>query len=1806
MTWAKSRFWVVAGLFLVINIAALGWIAHRAGRAAGAFRIVSVTPRTHLDAADRLAVVFSEPMVKSAALNVPLERSPLEIQPPIAGRWQWAGYDRLEFLPEQPFPVGRRFKLSPAAMAEQLLGGRLVGISTFDLTSGALAVVNCSVVRADREAVDIEIEFNQDVDPRHLIDRLEIRDGEGAVLRPRCLVQTAAKNLPLRVPHPRKGWMTVRIDPALAGAGAQISMASAFSTTLKVQWSLTIQKAAAETPSLDKDIDITLMFSQALDTAQPMPQLNVSPEVKDLRVSWKSPRYDSAISALCLSAAFQPGLKYRIEVPAGVRNANGTELSDKQTLYVEVPHRSPSLNMPNSRGVLSPQGNMLLELKTVNVPAVQIKTARVYSNNLVPHLVSYYGQWSRPQAEKTVALDTPIDQPTTVALDLAALTGRTPGIYTVEVHRSDSRWDYERGVVAVTDLGITAKRVARGFVVWVTSLRTAKPVAGAKVTAISRNNQVLGAGATSPEGLATLNIAHDGPDGPAFVITAEVGEDMAYLQPQDRPWVVEGVDQSGRAAPQGYDVMLYAERGVYRPGETIHLTGIVRDLQGQAPPAFPLSLKVIRPDGHRAAEMTVQFDANAQGVFHGDFTPPSDGQTGAYTCDVTLPGSDNVLGSTSPFVESFVPVRMEVKAKADREVYHGDQPIKISASARYLFGQPAANLPVKAMGKLGLGRFTSKQKPQYVFGDSKADRSVDLVEVSEALDANGQASLTLQPKGGEVAGNPKGWWKGSASVTVTEPGGRSVSANVPIVQDTAGRYVGLAPPASNIVPSNSPVSLEWVQVNADDTPAAPGDLTYNLSRIEYDWTVEAVSGSRAWKTVERLIEAKSGRLVAGQPHGQLTLQFPQAGNYRLSVIDVISGSETVIYLYAAWADEDTRGFTVNRPGMLEVVLDKPKYAPGGTAHVLVRSPFAGTMLLTVEAQNVLEHRLVELKSKSAELDLPVSADLRGGAFIAATVVRAIDPESDKWLPMRAMGLARLEIDSTPHKMPLTIEAPASALPGKKVRVTVRTAPPAEASRPGMVHLWAVDEGILLTSAFATPDPLERFFAHRKLDVISSDIFTDLLPDNARPKTMARIGADAAARHRRRTEATPVRVRKSAVIWRRAVPVGPDGVVSAELDLPDLSTEMRLMAVGVDGDLYGAARKPLKVASPLMVQTSWPRFVSPGDTFTVPVKVFNTTDGPVKVQASVEISGPVTLSGNAAPAARKDAPRKWTLGELALPPQYSKTIWLEAVAAQAGQITARTLVQAQADLDAHDEMIFTCRAATNFDAITKLAAVEAGKPQHIAIDTSAMLPGTARTVVSLSGRSGVQLRSAIDQLIDYPYGCVEQTTSRLYAMLYAPALLAPDDSRAINARALIDSGVARLWSMQTRDGGLAYWPGGDESSAWGTAYAAAFLARARQAGVAIDKRFSGELVRYLQTRLRRALAEETSANEQALCCYALAALGSPEISAMNRLQERIDALDIGGRADLAAAWLAVGRRDMARAVLPEETITQTITATTGGRITSQRVAQANLLGVLLDLDAQHPWIPLLADRVNKARTQGYWGTTVENAACVAALARYESTIKEGAGFTGTAAWDGGQVDFTHAKTTAADVGPADRLNLTTTGSGTIFVTMTTEGLAKTPPAPYDRQLEVRRAWHDRQGKVIDPAKLRVGDTVRVSVTCRALGDANFSLENVAVVDALPGGFEVENPVLKTSAAAVQASGIAPPTGAESPTPPADHIEFRDDRVLIFTDVNAKPRTFTYTLRAITSGKFALPPVQASCMYDSGFASVHGAGAVEIAK
>ncbi len=391
-----------------------------------------------------------------------------------------------------------------------------------------------------------------------------------------------------------------------------------------------------------------------------------------------------------------------------------------------------------------------------------------------------------------------------------------------------------------------------------------------------------------------------------------------------------------------------------------------------------------------------------------------------------------------------------------------------------------------------------------------------------------------------------GIYDAAVAATVSEEGGRSVSANFNVTIDTAGRHIGLHLPREQILHPRTKIPVAWVQLTGSDDLAKPGAMKCVLSRVEWDWIVERVNNQPVWKCSELATPVWSHQFAAGElpgATGRFEITCPGGGCYRLEATDQATGSQTVVQFYACDAEEGELGQLVQQPQRLDIVLDKKTYLPGESAKVLVRSPLAGTMLLTLESDSVLEQRVIDLPRKTTTVDLPLPAALRGGAFVTATVVAPIDPSRPKWLPHRALGVARVELNTAPHRMELSVDAPDKAQPSQKVLVHVKTAPPTDPLHPPMLHLWAVDEGILLTTAFATPSPLDHFLAQRRLEVESSDLYDQLMPDYQRPAGITSIGGG--------DEADRVRIRSSPIAVRtRARPS------SGEPPCPSAPTEQR--------------------------------------------------------------------------------------------------------------------------------------------------------------------------------------------------------------------------------------------------------------------------------------------------------------------------------------------------------------------------------------------------------------------------------------------------------------------------------------------------------------------------------------------------------------------------------------------------------------------------------------------------------------------------
>ena len=1887
------RFWLVSTVVLAINVAGWAWVHHAVTHAlpddARPARLIAALPSRNVDAAERLSLLFDAPVAAPEVLDRPLIAAPFVIDPLPKGHWIWSERSRLDFVLDQPLPAGQRFIVKPAADAEQQTGRILQVAGEISFATRALRLDDCRLESADRDHVTFELKFNQKVDPTDIIKHLTLSiphpplapaGGEGPGVRGelpsasnsrttatanRIAVEVVTKQpdskLLLRCSRSTTNQLQIELAAELTGHAGRLALGERITrsldlpplptagTSVKPLAPLWLLRADAHPLWNESRMHVSLRFSTELKSMPDAAQLvRFDPPVPGAEV-WIDR------SRLSINGPFAHGLRYSATVNDSVSGSNGERLTGSQSISFETPDRDPAVRFPISKGILSPHGYLLLDVETVNVAGLELAAARVHANNLVQHLRGEYeNATARKLNPQTLRIGEPGKNITkTTTLDLRQWLETPLGVYHLRAKAADHAWRSDDAVVTVTDLALTCKHERSGLLVWVTSLRTAQPVPNVKVSSQSFSNQTLSTAMTDSHGIARLSLDERHPDGKPWVIIAEQETDLAFLQLDHHPWVLDHVSQSGRDISTGYDVLIYPERGAYRPGDTIHLTGLIRDANGETPPAFPLSVTVIRPDGRQVANLTVTPDAAQQNFFHCDFPTRDDNQTGPYRFRVSLPGSNEILGQTHAQVEAFLPVRMEVTAKPTQPRFGPHDKPAVNIHARYLFGQPASDLPVTVITALRRIPFRSTKHTDFTFGDATSRSAatprhslVNLPDVTAKLDASGTVIAELPPLGNELPAV----WNSSITATVTEPGGRSVSHTTTLLLDTADRHVGLRCERGPLVGVNEPVSIDWLARSGTDEAAAPGPIELTLEHITFDSVLQRVNGHTTWNTVEHAKSVWSRKLSAVETErasGTLTVTCPSAGVFRLRAKDITSGSVTVLELHAASHGGESSSFAMQRPEHLELVLDKNKHLPGETATVLVKSPFAGTLWLCLESNRVLDHRVIDIGAGSTSLNVEVPATLRGGAFVTATVVRKIDSGDSSWLPHRAMGMARLETDHTDHELPVRIAIPSQSRPGDKFTVRVETTPSSNSSRPTAVHCWAVDEGILLTTAYPTPHPFRHFLAHRKLGVISNDVFGDLLPDHKRALSIARIGGDRDDHDvdTLRRSPVPTKRRDAAVLWRGIASTDAAGHVAFDVTLPQFTGELRFMAVAGEGDRYGSTQQPLTVTQPLLVEAAAPRVAAPGDKFEVPVKLFNSTTDPIVVRLSVNLppSPPGRGAGGEGELLTPD-PKANPLDHSALPhpnplpkgegaischlnPEHATqtvlpgkpiTVWLTATAARIGLGEIRITAEADSQgsqLVATADISIPVRPATPLHSVTRFVQVAAGQPLEIE-PPAELLPDSIRTTLTVSGRPTVQLSSVVNHLIDYPYGCAEQTSSRLFALLAAKEMLSGDitnTSQPVAVAGLIDAGVSRLWSMQTRAGGLGYWPAASGSSPWATAYAAGALLEARRQGHVVDSRFVDELATFLRGSLSSTVSsddfesrhgfhhEEIDDHTRARICRVLAGFGKPDEGWMSRLTERVAFLDMAGRADLAAAWLLVGRKDRSLAVLPDDTLGQSVPLRSTGRLGSQTYAEANLLGVLLDLDRGHPWIPTLVRRLDESRRDGRWQNTLENAAAVAALTRFQSAGTEASDFTGSIQFGPRMLaEFKHDRVTTTRVDDHSQpMSLTSNGRGQVYISVTSAGLRRDAAAEsHDRRVRVRRRWLDRSGQAVDPARLRVGDLVVVEVTLDAPEvQAWKALENIAIVDALPGGFEVENPRLETSQKTEEDSTNAAALAA-------DHVEFLDDRVVLFASASREVRTFRYPLRAVSAGQFAQPPIQASSMYDAGVASVHGGGRIEV--
>lgn len=1745
---------------------------------------------------------FSKDLAPEDALNEWMNEPFVEFDPAIEGRFKWITPRTLLFSPDRALIPSQTYKAS--LNRRKLLFDKSYGtdFETYEFHTPLFEVADVDIFwkqvpNADYEiSVQANLQFTYPVDPATVAQYLEVKREGKTVETIQVMTEQPSDLIAVNFGEVKQTQesqnFTLRVKKGLGSViNRNLETEQEFEEKLPAITELAITGASSGMSGEKSWIEVRT--TQAVDPEKLAQYLSISPSPGKLS-------FTSDDNYFRVGAGLVSGKSYRLVVKKGLPGLYGGTLSDEFAQDVVIADLEPSLKFSDKQGTyLMRGGQENLAVEGVNVKKARLEVYQVYKNNL---LFFFYNNWSyqnlfyydyedyydegqdyyvenygKQLFSEELEFGDGENQRLMESVNLnRVLNERFKGVYVVQVRSDQDYWMRDAKIVAISDMGLIAKYSGSDFMVFVNSIKTAQPVEGATVSLISSNNQTLITGTTNPEGFVRFeNVMKDVEGFDPRMVTVEKGDDFNFADMSATQVETSRYDVGGKfIEPGSYDAFVYSDRNIYRPGETAYLSSILRDRDMGTVRNVPITVKVKNPRGDTFDEY--QKTLNEQGSFELAVKLPDFAQTGQYVAELYT-GSDKFLASYRFSVEEFVPDKIRVNLNTDKESVRGGQTVNIGIDAEYLFGAPAAGNRYELDVRLSHRSYTSEAFPKINFAASSTENTyIENVFSEGTLDdqGKGQADFTVP---NDVRSG--GYLQGTAYVSVFDVTGRTVNRTASFNAYPKDYFLGIGS-RSYYYGTNKDISFDLIAVDPQDKPI--NNFAAEVELIRYEWqTVLTKSNNDRWRytSEQKQISEWKKSFPLGTTPKAYTFQVMKSGRYELRVSKKGSSDYVSRKFYAYyWGSSTASSFEINKEGQVEIILDKEEYAPGETAKALFVTPFTGKMLVTIEREEVMEHFYVEVTKNSTEIPIKLTDSHVPNVYITATLFRPHGEESN--VPfLVGHGFAPIKVTNKNNRLPVEIRAPERVKPRTTQTITVKTTP----NKDIFVTLAVVDEGILQVKGFDTPDPYAHMYAKRSLGVNSYDIYEYLLPEVL--STSSPAGGDE-----RGKRLNPIKSDRFKLLakWSGIQRTNSSGEVKVSIELPQYNGEVRLMAVAYDGPRFGSAEKPMKVSDDVILMPALPRFLSIGDSLSIPVSVMNTTDKAGKVDVALSVSGPLTIKGS-----KSQSVSLGTKGT-----GNTAFVIQTADAVGTGKITLTTSGMDQVK----EEIEIGVRPISPLIVESDGGEIKAGETKTVQIPDG-YLQGTQATILTVSPFPAVQFARHLRYLVGYPHGCLEQTTSKLFPQLYfneLAAQVAPGSFQDGSVVYYLKEGIKKLEGMIRYDGSFAYWPGGDYYNWWGTVYATHFLLEAQKAGYAVDENVMKKALTFVA---RRAVDKETYdytyysggawqkvrvANKEVIySLYVLALAGKPDEAIMNYYRARPDLLTGDARYMLAGAYALSKNYKAYNELLPSQYAPERAGRLSGGSFDSEARANALMLNVLLDVDPSSKLIPGMVNHLAKMgnniwSTQDRAWTFLALGKAAKRQGKSEVKLEVSSGGNALKTFDPRGDKFKSEQLNGA------QLTLKATGTGATYYFWSTEGIKVRGVAKEeDANMQVRRTYYSRTGQEIN--SFTQGDLIVCKIS---LTGGSRSVENVAITDMIPAGFEIENPRLTTSA------DLAWVNSAKNKFTP-QYLDVRDDRLLLFTDLDYnKTKDFYYLLRVVNAGTFMLPAIGADAMYDPEFHSYHG--------
>jgi hypothetical protein len=1500
----------------------------------------------------------------------------------------------------------------------------------------------------------------------------------------------------------------------------------------------------------------------------------------------------------------QPETEYQVAIEATLSSINNKQLSTPFAKTIKTNPKQKKVRFVSSGNTLLRESNKL-PIEAVNVSAVDLKFWKIHPDKYHRFLMNpnmkdiYYldkiSEFADLIYTGQFAIDSERNKTEVHNISLADIkTIQQSGLYFVTMIPSDNYpYEVESSWFSITNLGLQSRMYKNSMAVFTHNLSTAEPFADVELTLYDEKGNQLEKQNSSDKGFArfTNENIHK-----ANLLIATKGYESNIIRMNQMPMDLSEFNLAYRKhKPQ--ELFLYSPRNLYRPGETVHINALLRDDDGQLVKATPVRVEIKRPDNRTIKTINWQGDENS--FYTTEFNVPKDAMTGTWQFHAKLANND--IFNYEFAVEDFMPERLKLDLNA------GDNGSNISSletpqiqvQSDYLYGAPAAKnrydatVTIKAQTQM----FEFKD---YVFGSNNyKDYDYNFTTPSKLLDEKGSGVISIQPNWAETQFP----LQIKSHVNVYESGGRPISRKIEHTIWPHEIAVGVKQLWDGDYASpNSDSMVELIAINRQGERTELNNsevlLIRENSQRYWHWGDDGWSYNQS----EKNVPVFSDIINIGKDDASV-IQFPlDYGYYRLEVRDENQNLITSNRFFSGWRWYDPDYANAEKPDQVNLQWQSHSVAPNADAKLKVVAPYTGTALVTVESDDLLWQKTIQLEKAEQIIDIPVMSNWKRHDLHATVMVINQGELKRKHLPKRAFGVIHLPLNRDNRKINLAIEAPEKTLPDREITIKVK-ATNLDKETPSFVTLAAVDTGVLSISNFKTPKPHDWFFEERGYITAIRDIYGSIIALMDGKNATQKFGGDADINRGGEAPGSDVQI---VSLLSEKTPFDKNGEAEIKFKLPYFNGEVRLMALAFNDNQFAGTDTHMEIAAPVVIETSLPRFIAKGDQTFATIDVHNTEDNEQTIDLQVIASD--SLGGKILNQQVKLAANEKQILQLPL---------LAEVYSGMGQVSVVANMKRNDNFSVNRSWGLGIRPAYPAVVNSTTEVIDLDKSYNLDSNLFANLDeSNLKSVLKISNTPVLNAEEHIQQLIQYPYGCLEQTTSRAWPLLLVEkqdlGLFTSEKQAEIFSKRteLIEQAIGRVLGMQRYDGSFGLWNNDSPEEYWLTVYATEFLLKARSLGYTISQQAIDNAVKrlqyyvkgrnYLYSDLKKYLSNENyyKLSYQAYAAYVLASVKSVNLQDVRKIY---DSNYQNSKGPLPLAYLALALEQLGDNQRAKDAWQRAIDFkwqqnrySYYGDYGSKVRDYAQIIGLSLQSNLAQSLPSSALQLVKPLQSEilsNRWLSTQERGALFRTAKELDKNRNGNEKWNASLSINDEENIYNQAEDLIKvlhDKKAKSSITITNNGNMPLYLDFKTQGYSLKPQAE-SNGIKVKRRYFNLQGDNLDISNIKTGDMVLVHINMTL--DKKYSyLPDAMLVELLPAGLELENQNLEHSMKLDEIKIDGKYIYDWTSNTYVKHSEYRDDRFIAALSLSSyKDNDLFYLARAVTPGEFTVPPSLVEDMY-----------------